>query len=137
MVKYESRIEMKQKNDEQLLNEYQSNERTLLAWIRTGMGIMVFGFVAVKFSLFIKQLPAKYLPDTTIPSSNFSIYLGIGLLVTGALTIILSYIRYIHTIKLLQQGKFQYSTRLLTFIAMSLFFMSIALIAYLIMAAYE
>jgi len=128
---------MKQKNDEQLLNEYQSNERTLLAWIRTGMGIMVFGFVAVKFSLFIKQLPAKYLPDTTIPSSNFSIYLGIGLLVTGALTIILSYIRYIHTIKLLQQGKFQYSTRLLTFIAMSLFFMSIALIAYLIMAAYE
>lgn len=128
---------MKQKKDEELLNEYQSNERTLLAWIRTGMGIMVFGFVAVKFSLFIKQLPAKYLPDTTVPSSNFSIYLGIGLLVAGALTIILSYIRYMHTVKLLKQGKFQYSTRLLTFIAMALFFMSIALIAYLVIAAYE
>lgn len=128
---------MKLKNDQDLINEYQSNERTLLAWIRTGMGIMVFGFVAVKFSLFIKQLPAKYLPDSTVPSSNFSIYIGIGLLIAGTLTILLSYFRYMQTVKLLQQGKFQYSTRLLTFIAMTLFFMSIALIAYLIVASYE
>lgn len=128
---------MNAKKDQNLLNEYQSNERTLLAWIRTGIGIMVFGFVAVKFSLFIKQLPAKYLPDTTVPGSNFSIYLGIGLLVAGALTIILSYLRYMHTIKLLQEGKFQYSTRLLTFITMSIFFMSIALIGYLVAASYS
>lgn len=128
---------MNPKKDQQLLNEYQSNERTLLAWIRTGIGIMVFGFVAVKFSLFIKQLPAKYLPDTTVPSSNFSIYLGIGLLVAGVLTIILSYFRYMHTVKLLQEGKFQYSTRLLTFITMSIFFMSIALIGYLVAASYS
>lgn len=128
---------MAPKNDEQMLKEYQSNERTLLAWIRTGIGIMVFGFVAVKFSLFIKQLPEKFLPDTTVPSSNFSIYLGIGLLIAGALTIILSYLRYMHTVKLLQQGNYQYSTRLLTFITMALFFMSIALIAYLITASYD
>lgn len=128
---------MAPKNDEQIMNEYQSNERTLLAWIRTGIGIMVFGFVAVKFSLFIKQLPAKYLPDSTVPGSNFSIYLGMGLLITGALTILLSYIRYMHTIKLLQQGKYQYSTILLTCITMALFCMSIGLIAYLIAASYE
>lgn len=128
---------MSLKNDEQIMNEYQSNERTLLAWIRTGIGIMVFGFVAVKFSLFIKQLPTKYLAETTVPGSNFSIYLGIGLLVTGALMILLSYIRYIRTIKLLKQGKYQYSTILLTFITMTLFFMSIALIAYLIAASYN
>jgi len=128
---------MTPKNDKQIMNEYQSNERTLLAWIRTGIGIMVFGFVAVKFSLFLKQLPVKYLGESTVPSSNFSVYLGIGLLVTGALTILLSYIRYIRTIKLLQQGKYQYSTILLTCITMALFFMSIALIAYLIAASYD
>lgn len=128
---------MTPKNDEQIMNEYQSNERTLLAWIRTGIGIMVFGFVAVKFSLFIKQLPAKYLAETTIAKSNFSVYLGIGLLITGALTILLSYLRYMRTIKLLKQGRYQYSTILLTFITMTLFFMSIALIAYLIAASYD
>jgi len=128
---------MKPKDDEQMMNEYQSNERTLLAWIRTGIGIMVFGFVAVKFSLFIKQLPAKYLAETTVARSNFSVYLGIGLLVTGALTILLSYMRYMRTIKLLKQGKYQYSTILLTLITMTLFCMSIALIGYLIAASYD
>lgn len=85
----------------------------------------------------MKQLPEKFLPETTVPGSNFSIYLGIGLLIAGALTIILSYLRYMHTIKLLQQGKYQYSTRLLTFITMTLFVMSIALIAYLVAASYD
>ena len=36
--------------------EHLANERTLLAWIRTSIGIIAFGFVVVKFSLFIKQI---------------------------------------------------------------------------------
>jgi uncharacterized membrane protein YidH (DUF202 family) len=31
-----------------------ANERTFLAWIRTAIGIMAFGFVVEKFSLFLK-----------------------------------------------------------------------------------
>lgn len=126
---------MSPKNDQEIMNEYLSNERTLLAWLRTGIGIMVFGFVAVKFSLFLRQLPPKYLTETIAPNSNFTIYLGIGLLIAGALTILLSYLRYNHTIKLLKQGKYQYSTAMLTFITMMLFVLSISLIAYLIIAA--
>lgn len=126
---------MSPKNDQEIMNEYLSNERTLLAWLRTGIGIMVFGFVAVKFSLFLKQLPAKYLAETVAPNSNFTIYLGIGLLIAGALTILLSYLRYKKTVLLLQKGKYQYSTAMLTFITMMLFVLSISLIAYLIIAA--
>ncbi|MFD1604323.1 YidH family protein [Flavobacterium artemisiae] len=126
---------MSPKNDQEIMNEYLSNERTLLAWLRTGIGIMVFGFVAVKFSLFLKQLPAKYLAETVAPNSNFTIYLGIGLLIAGALTILLSYLRYKKTVQLLQKGKYQYSTAMLTFITMMLFVLSISLIAYLIIAA--
>ena len=126
---------MSPKNDQEIMNEYLSNERTLLAWLRTGIGIMVFGFVAVKFSLFLRQLPAKYLAETVAPNSNFTIYLGIGLLIAGALTILLSYMRYTKTVKLLKQGKYQYSTAMLTFITMMLFVLSISLIAYLIIAA--
>ncbi|AXB57978.1 YidH family protein [Flavobacterium fluviale] len=126
---------MSPKNDQEIMNEYLSNERTLLAWLRTGIGIMVFGFVAVKFSLFLRQLPPKYLAETVAPNSNFTIYLGIGLLIAGALTILLSYLRYTKTVKLLKQGKYQYSTAMLTFITMMLFVLSISLIAYLIIAA--
>lgn len=33
-----------------------ANERTILTWIRTSIALMGFGFVVVKFSLFIRQL---------------------------------------------------------------------------------
>ena len=36
--------------------DHLANERTFLAWMRTSIGIMAFGFVVVKFSLFIKQI---------------------------------------------------------------------------------
>ncbi|MBB5439184.1 uncharacterized membrane protein YidH (DUF202 family) [Pedobacter sp. AK017] len=36
--------------------DHLANERTFLAWIRTSIGIMGFGFVVVKFSLFVRQI---------------------------------------------------------------------------------
>jgi uncharacterized membrane protein YidH (DUF202 family) len=37
-------------------SDHLANERTFLAWVRTSIGIMAFGFVVVKFTLFVKQL---------------------------------------------------------------------------------
>lgn len=44
--------ELKLKNT----SDHLANERTFLAWLRTSIGIMAFGFVVVKFSLFVKQI---------------------------------------------------------------------------------
>ena len=33
-------------------------ERTLLAWIRTGLSLMGFGFVVARFGLFLRELAA-------------------------------------------------------------------------------
>ena len=123
-------------NSNKMINEHMSNERTFLSWIRTGIGIMVFGFVIVKFSLFVNQLPASFFQDSTIPKNGFTIFLGIGLVLTGALTILLSYFKYKQTHKLLQKGEYLYSTLLLTILTVAIFLMSIIIIAYLIMAAY-
>jgi putative membrane protein len=35
---------------------HMANERTFLAWIRTSIGIMAFGFVVERFALFLKQV---------------------------------------------------------------------------------
>jgi len=123
-------------SSKKMINEHMSNERTFLSWIRTGIGIMVFGFVIVKFSLFVNQLPASFFQDSTIPKNGFTIFLGIGLVLTGALTILLSYFKYKQTHKLLQKGEYLYSTLLLTILTVAIFLMSIIIIAYLIMAAY-
>ena len=40
------------------LSDYLAAERTLLAWIRTGLALMGFGFVVARFGLFLQQLQA-------------------------------------------------------------------------------
>lgn len=48
---------------------HMANERTFLAWIRTSVAIMAFGFVVEKFSLFVKQM-AYYLGKESSPASR-------------------------------------------------------------------
>jgi len=36
-------------------------ERTLLAWIRTGLTVMGFGFVVARFGLFLSLLAAQHM----------------------------------------------------------------------------
>ena len=123
-------------NNKPLINEHLSNERTFLSWVRTGIGIMVFGFVLVKFSLVVNQLPANFFQDSVIPKNGFTIFIGIALVITGALMIFLSYWKYRQTNRELIQGKYMYSSLLLTVLTIIIFIMSIIIIAYLIMAAY-
>ncbi|HEX9980987.1 MAG TPA: DUF202 domain-containing protein [Flavobacterium sp.] len=119
-----------------LVNEHLANERTFLAWIRTGIGIMAFGFVAVKFSLFVNQISPTLLKGSADITSG-SDYVGIGLVAAGALTTLLSYIRYRQTINLLREGKYQYSTILVTVLTAAVFLMSILLVVYLLDAAFQ
>jgi putative membrane protein len=123
-------------NNKKMINEHMANERTFLSWVRTGIGIMVFGFVIVKFSLFINQLPSDFFQDSNIPKNGFTIFIGIALVFTGALTILISYWKYRQIHKLLQKGEYLYSTLLLTILTVTIFLMSMIIIAYLIIGAY-
>ncbi len=43
----------------QNFTEHSANERTFLAWVRTGVAVVAFGFVLEKFNLFILALAAS------------------------------------------------------------------------------
>lgn len=60
---------------------YFAAERTLLAWLRTGIGIMAFGFVVARFGLFLRLLQAQ---GGEPPSHGLSPYLGAALVALGA-----------------------------------------------------
>ncbi|MGB3551455.1 MAG: DUF202 domain-containing protein [Candidatus Binatus sp.] len=66
------------------LSDYLAAERTLLAWIRTGLALMGFGFVVARFGLFLQQLevvqraPAKQ-------SYGLSLWFGTALIAAGVI----------------------------------------------------
>ncbi|MEP7197809.1 MAG: DUF202 domain-containing protein [Saprospiraceae bacterium] len=118
---------------QQNAREHLANERTLLAWIRTSIGIMAFGFVVVKFSLFIKQI-SLLLGKTTIlpPQHGYSSMIGILLVVVGAIVLLFSYIKYKQTEKQLNNEAFKSSSKLIFSLTIIIFTISILLILYLI-----
>ena len=68
-------------------------ERTLLAWVRTGLTVMAFGFVVARFGLFLRLLAAQSGSQpssvTTRDLSNIvgivMVLLGVGCMIVGAI----------------------------------------------------
>ena len=59
-----------------------AGERTLLAWVRTGLAMMGFGFVVARFGLFLTELAAVG-NLAHAPQTGFSLWIGTGLVLLG------------------------------------------------------
>ncbi len=112
--------------------DHLANERTFLAWVRTSIGIMAFGFVVVKFSLFVKQLSLMLGKEMEIRSHGLSAFTGITLVAVGAVTVIFSWFRYRNIEKQLNEGRYAHASGLLTALTGFIFLVSVLLIVYLL-----
>ena len=56
-------------------------ERTLLAWIRTGLALMGFGFVVARFGLFLREIAVVQNASSHPPGDSLAI--GVGLVGLG------------------------------------------------------
>lgn len=63
---------------------YFAAERTLLAWVRTGIAVMAFGFVIARFGL---SIPLPLGPAPVPEASSAAALLGASLVVVGLLSI--------------------------------------------------
>lgn len=132
-LKNENKSLVKEIIKQQNAREHLANERTLLAWIRTSIGIMAFGFVVVKFSLFIKQISLLLGKNTSIPPQHgYSSVIGILLVAVGALVLLLSYVKYKKTEKQLNNENFKSSSTLVFSLTIIILIISVLLILYLI-----
>jgi len=93
---------------------------------------MAFGFVVVKFSLFVKQLSLLLNKQYVIQEKGYSSAIGIVLVAVGAVTTLLSYRRYKKSEKQIDNNTYQNSSLLITLLTCFIIFASILLIAYLI-----
>jgi putative membrane protein len=116
--------------------DHLANERTFLAWIRTSIAIMGFGFVVVKFTLFIKQVSIVLGNKATLlPSRGYSAPIGILLVVMGVAIAFYSYIRYRITQKQITNRAYKPSFALPILVTLSILIIGILLIIYLIPGA--
>ncbi len=62
-------------------------ERTLLAWLRTGLTIIGLGFIISRFGLFIQLLGLQTQTSIQHTSTSIPSFLGIAFVVVGSLLI--------------------------------------------------
>lgn len=86
------------------LSDYLAAERTLLAWIRTGLAMMGFGFVVARFGLFLKELSMAHNSGGT-QHFGFSLWFGTALIVLGVAVNGLAGWRHLHLVRELNLGR--------------------------------
>jgi putative membrane protein len=115
---------------------HMANERTFLAWIRTSIGIMAFGFVVEKFALFIKQmsliLGKTNIENASPPSHGYSAIVGIFLVGLGTLMCLLAFVRYKKVERQIDENTYQPSSILYILLTLSVLAVGIFLVMYLI-----
>ncbi len=106
--------------------DYLANERTFLAWVRTGITIIALGFVVARFNLLIRELGG------TGVSSPYANAFGIALVLLGALLVILAQLRQRSVRVALEAGRFVDSDRLLWLVTLAMVVVAVALSIYLL-----
>lgn len=94
------------RGNSKLASDHLANERTFLAWIRTGVAIVVFGFAIGRFAIAIRQwmeLQGRALPQTT----GLSVWFGTIAIVAGVAVCLAGLARYRRTREQIDSGNFQ------------------------------
>jgi putative membrane protein len=87
------------------LRDYLAEERTFLAWIRTGVSLMGFGFVVARFGILGNM---SYMPQQ-LPAAQpheLSVWLGAVLIAIGAIVNLFSARRFMRLVGELNRDRF-------------------------------
>jgi putative membrane protein len=88
--------------------EHQANERTFLAWLRTSIALIGFGFAIARFGIFLRQIYMSMTQQENASDRFFSSEtLGICLVIVGILTIALAAWRYDRVFWQIERGNYR------------------------------
>lgn len=85
---------------------YFAAERTLLAWLRTGLGLMGVGFAVARFGLFLREMQAAqaHTPPHAVGLSTWS---GVALVALGVLVNVSAVVSHVRVVRQLSAGTWQ------------------------------
>ncbi|WDI44673.1 YidH family protein [Bremerella sp. P1] len=110
-------------------------ERTMLAWLRTGLAVIGVGFLVARFGLFLEMLRH---PGADISPPLFSSLIGIGFVLLGATLIGVSAWQHTGFIRemTLQQRPNSYSMHLAVWVSAVVTLLGLALAIYLLLSVF-
>ncbi len=82
---------------------YLAAERTFLAWIRTGLSLMGFGFVVARFGLFLREMEFSTHP-LSLHSARFTLWVGTALIMIGVVVNVFSAMQHIRFVNAVKSG---------------------------------
>jgi putative membrane protein len=81
-------------------SDHAANERTFLAWVRTAIAMMAFGFVVEKFDLFLEiAAPSLAGRALSVPGQKFGNIVGLALIILGTAMVAVAAVRFLMTAK--------------------------------------
>jgi inner membrane protein YidH len=82
-----------------------AGERTLLAWVRTGLAMMGFGFVVARFGVFLHELAPNHPDAAPPPAGGLSVWIGTTLVVLGVIVNLLAAREHVRFLRRLERGE--------------------------------
>jgi len=80
-------------------SDHAANERTFLAWVRTAIAVMAFGFVIERFDLFLQAIASQRQPQLNPTGATFANAAGLAFIAIGVGMIVISGFRFVQTAK--------------------------------------
>jgi putative membrane protein len=111
------------------VRDHLANERTFLAWVRTGVAIIALGFVVAKFELLVKELA----PSAPTTSYGLSSAIGIMLVLAGGLMQLLALSRFTVNQERIRSGRYEPSRGIEIAVSAGVFVVALLLVAYLVL----
>jgi len=86
------------------VTDHLANERTFLAWVRTGLATITFGFVIERFALLVRELG---LQGHLVFSLHVSSLVGVSLTVLGIVMMIAALLNFLQIRRAIDREEFQ------------------------------
>lgn len=130
----DARIQKKHKYISTKVSDHLANERTFLAWIRTGLATISIGFVVARFGLFLNQLglQSEPIPDVSL---HYSSVFGVALSIMGVIAIIIALINFLQVRRDIDQRTFHPRVSYVVILTVLAILIGICLFVYLLVTS--
>jgi putative membrane protein len=116
--------------DSNRARDHLANERTFLAWVRTSVAVVVFGFAIGRFAIAMRQLTA--FQGQVSKTTGLSVWMGMSSILAGVIMAVAGLVRYRKTRAQLEEGKFEPAGFIVDMVTILTVLFGVALAGYLI-----